>query len=181
MISQDKLDKLKEVSFAFPHQRKNMHGNLVISRASDAKTNFERLEIWRDMLGEELWNFIEENTHPKTGRIMNICANWYEEGASFPLHFDAGNGGDYDDEVPYTNLWVLDKSDDLEGGLFVKGDLTAIAKFVDPVALKVTCPLEVIDPQIGEMVVFKAETLHGITQIKKGYRMSLVIQKIGKE
>jgi hypothetical protein len=187
MIPQDKLDKIKEVAHAFPHYRDGAGGQKVISRVIDSKTNFERLDIWREMLGEELWKYIEENTLPKGGKIMNICANWYGTGSSCPLHYDTGNGGEYDEsgEVAYTNIWVAEKSDDLEGGYFIQGDLAAIAKFVDPQGLSVIsaikCPLEALDPDVGESISFRSETLHGITKIQKGSRMSFVIQKVGKE
>lgn len=184
LLDLDKLKQIQEIALQFPHQRFNMHGNRVIGRSADPVVNLEYIKIWKEMLGPELWDYLEENTYPYDGEIMNICGNYYVEGAYFGLHFDGTNGYNHErdkDLVAYTNLIVLDKSEDLEGGLLVLADLSALAEYIDPKMKFTETPLEVIDPVVGEIVKWNAKTLHGVTQVKKGHRFSLGVGKMGNE
>lgn len=181
VLNQDQIDKLKKAIHDHPFKRHNMHGTHVIGRAQSAPENAACIEAWRELLGQDLWNDLEKITYPLENPIIGMVGNIYEEGTYFGLHIDGVFSEEWPEKgvVSYTNLIVLERSPDLDGGYLVKTDLSLLDTYLTSTIQFKQTPLELLDLQEGEMTVWDNTTIHGVTQIKKGHRITLGVGKFG--
>ena len=182
VLTKDQIDALKKAVLDHPSKRYNASGACVIGRGRSAKESGDCILAWKDLLGKDLWDLLERITYPPELPIDGVAANIYEKGASFGLHIDGSYSGDPENNIiTYTNIIVLERSDDLEGGLLVKTDLSFLNPYIiSNIEFKNT-PLEVLDLQEGEMTFWDNTTIHGVSQVKKGYRMTIGIGKLVKK
>lgn len=143
------------------------------------------LPVWKEVLGEDLIKYLEDNTYPYGDPIHTIRGNIYSKGNFFNLHIDnvlqskeEFFNGESKFSLHVTTI-TLDKTDDLEGGEVVIGDCWELWDYFGVKANMNRKPLEVINPDIGDCIYWDGDTLHGVTEIKKGSRTSLAVIKNG--
>jgi len=139
----------------------------------------------------EAWDYLEKNTYPYDVPILDTWMNLYTstdfdlnsaEGEYFGLHQDQMDPvlGQRKTLLHVTSI-LLEKSDDCMGGYLVLGGdslgmLSAEERKND--TRDILSRLKVIDMKNpGDCVLWNGETLHGVSEVLKGSRITLMIVK----
>lgn len=179
-LDPDKVALLKNAVESNPERRKKPYGSAT---AIGVPKNGSGMPMWEKIMGSWLMDYLTSVTYPYDKPIILLRGNLYEEGTFFNLHIDntIQSKDDFlsgiDNNLHHITSITLDKSDDLEGGEIIIGDCWDLW---DTFELKPNMnrkPLQIINPDVGECVYWDWNTLHGITEIKKGTRLSLVVVK----
>lgn len=180
-IPLDRIEQLKKVVLSNPTIKHKNSGAISIGVPPGA----DGMPEWKRLLGKELYDYLETIVYPYDKPIMLIRGNLYTKGTYFNLHIDnvLQTKDDFinclSKEEKHVTSITLDKSDDLEGGLIVKGDIWDTLDAFDMKLNINRTPLEIYDPKIGECISWDWNTIHGVTKIVNGSRLSLVVIKHG--
>lgn len=168
------------------HITKSRH-QMGLGPATYVDDKFEN--FWDDY--REIWNYLEKNTYPYDVPIIDTWMNLYKstdadlnsaEGEYFGLHQDQMDHilGERKTLLHVTSI-LLQKSDDCLGGYLVLGGDSL--KMLSPEERKtdtrdILARLKVIDmKRPGDCVLWNGETLHGVSEVTQGSRITLMIVK----
>lgn len=157
---------------------------------SDEKTGRNPVQSW---ISErpEIYNYLKKNTYPFGEKITKTFIKVYganeEVGEFLPLHSDQQAGQSKhrnmftpEERLTITNTIILYRSDDLEGGeVVMAGDSfepKSHARKSDTRDL--TYRLKILPLRnIGDAAFWHGLTVHGVTSVTRGERISLIVTK----
>lgn len=147
--------------------------------------------FWQDY--PELFDYIEKNTYPENEKITGTWFKLYTSntklgsatGEFIGLHQDKRYENPVDeDHLIHTTSIMLHRSEDAEGAYTVLAGDDAIDRnlqdrFKDSRDLMSRLLVEDVQ-EPGQMVVWNGWTMHGVSEMKKGSRLNLIIFKKSK-
>lgn len=178
----DKIELMKKALLENPQTRIKPYGGLTVVGVPKGGSG---LDLWKKILGPDLIKYLEDNTYPYGNSIDTIRGNIYKKGDFFNLHIDNLQSkedffsGKKDSNIKHVTSITLYKSEDLIGGEIIIGDTWDIWNTFELDVNMNHIPLKIINPNIGDCVYWDWNTLHGVTQIKQGTRLSLLVLKNG--
>ena len=191
-IPQHIVEHLKHVVLTYPYKKESgsgLGGWISVGKVPKEQRATITLKVlmdkWFEMIDPEVKKWIQDNLPPYGKEILDIRGNIYGEGTSLSLHNDIMpipldsffTEKNVDDWNCYTSVITLDRSEDLIGSYTVVGDLFILEECFGKTSKLTKQNLDIIDPQTGDCYVWDGYLLHGISEIKRGSRISIAIAK----
>lgn len=144
--------------------------------------------FWDDY--QDIFDYLTKNIHPIDAPIFDSWINIYQpnskmgttKGEFFGLHQDK-----YDDpdsmgkSIMHTTSILINATDDIKGGhIVLAGDSpdTGLPENRWKDTRDIMCRLSVIEmKEPGERCIWNGETVHGVSEVEQGCRITLVIVK----
>jgi hypothetical protein len=175
------IDFLKKEFFSDPNMivvnngKQNLERHFGTLRKYNVN-GYER-DYWENHL--DIYNYLNENTYPRDPDYV-ITSSWikyYKVGAFSGLHAESKAWPSK--EIQYTNVTLLDQSEDIEGGqIILAGDSYEI-NWKDPNAkgnLRERLLTRFLKSP-GESIVWDEKSVHGVSRIEKGHRLVFICIK----
>lgn len=189
--NQELFDTLKQEFYSHPEHMVSNGSKQNKSRSlgtlwPNKVWGFEH-DFWESHV--ELFEYINSVTYPHDPDYI-VSETWlkfYEEGDFFSLHYDyplyLDENPDAKDLHQYSNVIMIDQSDDLKGGvLVIAGDSFNIDYFN---ANRKGFLLERLYTKSlekpGDAIVWNENTIHGVSKVEKGQRLILLCLKAHKD
>lgn len=154
---------------------------------NNSKTLYDRhigtldtLNFWKNNI--DLFKYLEEVTYPRDPNfvIYDTWMRYYVKDSYSSLHVDVFSNGIINQQ--YTNVILIDQSDDIVGGSIVIAGSTDNAT---PETFNLRNKLNnrlltkfLKNP--GDGIVWDANTVHGVTKIENGHRLVFCCIKVPK-
>lgn len=118
---------------------------------------------------------LQSLTYPFDQPIMNSWIKFYNAGEYSGLHTDDVKfiGGPKEYDLGWTNSILIEQSSEIEGGDIVFAGDGWEPNFKQLKSRLITTRHK----NIGDNIVWDSEVVHGVSEIKQGYRMTLIVVK----
>ena len=162
------MDQLKLNPDKIKRNMGNIHDQLTLGWPGKDGMNF-----WDDKM--EVFQKLCDVTYPYGKPIINSWIKIYNEGEYSCLHQDDINTIPSKDKVnaTWTNSILIDQSEEIVGGtIVVAGDGW------EPNFEQIKSRLFTFDhKEIGDTAVWDNDVVHGVSNLEKGYRITLIVIK----
>ena len=163
----------------------------LITHNSKSHQLFEDLDHWKQFMFSrtELMAYFEKNTYPFGAPVKALWMKYYSAdmkdkngfGGFLGLHQDHFNFPDKAHQIMFVNSVLIDQSKDMVGGeIVLAGDsLETRSVNIRPIDTRdIMHRLKVIRQKPGDVIFWNGLTLHGVGQIEKGDRLTLMVVKL---
>ena len=166
----------------------------VLRQRTSYETFFDK-KYWQNFMNsrenEPLMSYLEKHTYPFKKPVESMWMNYYSAdmknengfGGFLGLHQDYHNWKDRSgDHMVFVNSVLIDQSDDMVGGeIVLAGDSietrqATIRREID--TRDIMHRLKVIRQKPGDVIFWNGLTLHGVSQIEKGDRLTMMVVKV---
>lgn len=186
--NQELIDKLKKDFYDNPEHikenkgKQNYHRILGTIEENDVWNLVQWFpRYWDD--NREMYDYLNKITYPHDPEyfIDKTWIKYYPKGYFASLHREFGDGMNLENQ--YTNVILLDQSDDIVGGVIVIAGDSFEINWEDPKArynLRERLYTRFLK-EPGDAVVWDEKAVHGVSMIENGHRLVLVCTKMKRE
>lgn len=175
-------------SYFKEHIEKRLH-----TRSAKTYELFLDTEYWKNFMNsrknEPLMSYLKKHTYPFNKHVDSMWMNYYSTdmkdengfGGFLGLHQDYHNYPDRSGDMVFVNSVLIDQSKDMVGGeIVLAGDsLETRSVNIRPIDTRdIMHRLKVIRQKPGDVIFWNGLTLHGVGQIEKGDRLTLMVVKL---